>query len=235
MSATHDKDIELWRAWKKSPTPKNLEPLFNQLNPLIGKEVNRWSGAVSSVPLTMEAKKLTVEALHSYDPKFGASLGTHVTNRLQKLSRLVYDTQNLARIPELALLNINTLNAAKKELEARHGREATIDELADHLSWSQKRIKKLNQFQHSEGVESLGTLPVSGNAEDDSNIVYIYHGLAPEDQKLFEHLTGYGGAPKLNTKQISKKLDMNIGQVNYARKKLVTKIQDMLKAGEPKK
>jgi DNA-directed RNA polymerase specialized sigma subunit len=235
MSTTGDKDIELWKKWKKTQTPTNLSPLLDQLGPLINKEVSRWSGAISSVPLTIEAKKLAVEALHSYDPKYGAALGTHVTNRLQKLSRLVYSSQNLAKLPELALLRINTLNSAKKELESRHGREPTIDELADHLSWSAKSIKKLNQFQHSENVESLGSLPISGNAEDDGNIVYIYHGLAPADQKLFEHLTGYGGAPRLNTKQLAKKLGMNVGQINYSKKKLTTKIQEMLAAGEPKK
>jgi DNA-directed RNA polymerase specialized sigma subunit len=234
MPINRDKDVELWKTWKKTPTSKNLSPLLDNLTPLIGKEVGRWSGAISSVPLTIEARRLAVEALHSYDPKFGASLGTHVTNRLQKLSRIVYESQNLARIPELALLRINTLNSATKELEAHHGREPTIDELADHLSWSQASIKKLQPFRHAENIESLTTLPVSGNAEDDSNIVYIYHGLAPADQKLFEHLTGYGGAEKLNAKQLAKKLEMNVGQLNYAKKKLVTRIQEMQKAGDKK-
>jgi DNA-directed RNA polymerase specialized sigma subunit len=235
MPPNKDRDMELWKTWKANPGSRTLAPLLQQVAPLINKEVSRWSGAISSVPLQVEGARLAVEAFTSYDPKYGAALSTHLTNRLQKLSRMVYDAQALAKVPELALLRINTLNSAKKELESRHGREPTIDELADHLSWSAKSIKKLNQFQHSENVESLGSLPISGNAEDDGNIVYIYHGLAPADQKLFEHLTGYGGAPRLNTKQLAKKLGMNVGQINYSKKKLTTKIQEMLAAGESKK
>ena len=235
MIVDHDKDIRLWRAWKKNPTPTNLSPLLTQLEPLIGKEVNRWSGAISKVPLQIEAYRLAVEAFHSYDPKFGAAIGTHVTNRLQKLSRIVYESQNLARIPELALLRINTLKNATKELEAHKGREPTIEELADHLSWSQASIKKLTPFMHAENIESLGALPVSGNAEDDSRSVYVYHGLAPNEQKLLEYFTGYGGTQQLNSKEIAKKLDINVGQVNYAKKLLIAKIHSMESAGETKK
>lgn len=220
-----DKDIELWKAWKKSPSEQTLTPLLKQVEPLINKEVNRWSGAVSSVPLMIEAKKQAIEAFHTYDPKKGAGLGTHVSNRIQKISRLVYSKQNLARIPEQEQLRTNAYRNAERELESNLGRPPTIEELSEHMSWPGAAIKKVRKMIHTENIESVGSMPISGHTEDDTLLNYIYHDLAPHEQLLFEHVTGYGGTKKLSTPDMLKKLKMTQSQFSYAKKKLIDKVK----------
>lgn len=227
-----ERDMTLWHAWKKTPSDTNMSALLSQVNPLIHREANKWAGSLARPLLVAEGQRLAVGAFHSYDPSKGAALGTHVVNALQKMSRLSYSNQNVARLPENKMLMFHSFNVAQSKLTDEHGRPPTTDELADHLGWS---IKHLTTFRkeigHQELLESGGNTPDGGNAglydsdESDHTLDFVHHDLPPSQKLIFEHLTGYGGAPILSNAEIQKKLNLTQGQYSYLKQRLVATIE----------
>lgn len=226
-----DTDLNAWRAWKAAPTDANATALLRQVDPLIQKEVNKWSGALARPLLETEGKRLAMEAFKSYDPDKGAALGTHVVNQLQRMSRLTYTHQNIARLPENKALLYNTYTTAHAELSDTHGRAPTTDELADHLQWPLKKVEEYRRaVSRKERLESGGLFGTgdAGLYADDtqSHVVdFIHHDLPAQHKAIFEHLTGYGGAQILSNQQIQKKLGLTQGQYSYAKKQLITKLE----------
>lgn len=223
------KDVALWREWKRNPSPMNLQRLLDQLNPVVQRAVNQWSGSLARPALELEAKNLAREAIETYRPTGGASLATHVTNRLKKLSRLSYTHQNLARIPEYQTLKFHTYTSAQAQLQDELGREPTSAELADQLGWSGSAVSAFQRNLRQEFIESGDTPPIFDERPDDSGMIdYIYYDLAPVQQKIFEHTTGYQGAQVLNNPQIMKKLKLTQGQLSYQKRLMTNRIENIM-------
>ncbi len=228
-SISKDRDLELWKKWKRSKSPMDLQPLLTQMAGILNKEVNRWSGVLARDVLFQEAEVLAKEAFETYDPKMGAALSTHVTNRLQKLSRTVYSHQNLARIPEHGVLKIQVFNRAHTELENSLGRAPSNTELAEQLAWSHAAVEKLRKEMRRESIESLDTknTPVHGPGDGEAMVHLMFYDLNPTEQAIFSAKTGYGGAPVLSGQELQKKLNMTQGQISYTQTKMINKIKGM--------
>lgn len=222
MSFRSQTDDELYAAWRKSRAPQDLEALIKALEPLIHAEVNRRAGTLSRDLLVVQAKKLAVDAVKSFNPSMGVKLSTHVTNQLQKLSRVNYAHQNAARIPEHSMLQFHSVNIATEDFKAEHGREPSGEELADTLGWSPKKLEQFRtQFGRSELLESIdtpGDLFVA--ATHDPRIDYVYTTLTPRQQQIFEMTTGYHGAKRLTNPQIMSKLGITQGVLSYEKTKI---------------
>lgn len=218
-------DIVLWEQWNRSKTDQNMDALLRQINPLVQKEVNKWMGALARPLLEIEAKRLAVEAIRSYNPHRGAALGTHVTNQLKKLSRISYTHQNVARIPEYQSLKFHTYNLAESSLKDRLGRDPTTDELADSLGWSNSYLRGFQRGLRREFVESGEVPPFFDTTSGESGLIdFVYNDLSPVQKRIFEHTTGYGGKKVLSNPELINKLKMTQGQLSYQKKLLVTKI-----------
>lgn len=220
-------DLAAWSAWKDKPTDANASALLAQVSPLIHREVQKWAGTLARPLLETEGKRLAMQAFSSYDPAKGAALGTHVVNQLQRMSRLSYANQNVARLPENKMLLYHAYNVAHADLSDASGRPPTIDELSDRLGWP---IKKVEEYRRSIGrrerLESGGLFEASdaglyGEDEQDHLVDFIHHDLAPPQRLMFEHLTGYGGAERLSNQDIQKRLGLTQGQYSYMKKQLV--------------
>lgn len=223
---TKERDLELWRTWKKTRSDPDLAALMKQMNPIIQKEVNRWSGVLARPVVEMEARRLAIQAFDNYNEFAGAAVSTHLTNYLQKLSRLIYTHQNLARIPEYQTLKINAFNRARSELETTLGREPTTEELADSVGWSKSQIADLHKLTRPEQLEFHDSMPsFAKEGEDDGTIDLVYHDLNPTQKIIFEHQTGYGGKQKLSNKDLMKKLSLTQGQLSYEKRRLVERIK----------
>jgi len=217
-------DLELWKQWKKTKSPADLQRLLIQLNPILNREISKWAPSMSRSYLEGEAKRLAVEAFESYDPNQGTALSTYVASRLPKLSRIVYSSQNVARLSETRNLLFHTYYTATNDLRDRHGREATNEELADHLGWSPKKLEQFQrQSQRKEFIESEDH-PDAEEAEDHL-VDFIYHDLTPLQKSIFEYSTGYQGKPKLSGEEIMKKLGITQGQLSYQKTLLVTAVE----------
>lgn len=232
-----EQDLALWRTWKRTPTDANLSAILRQLDPLIQREASKWAGTLARPLLETEGRRLAVEALHDYDPSRGAAVGTHVVTRLQKMSRLSYANQNVARLPENKMLMFHAYNLGHSHLEDELGRVPTTDELADHLGWSIPHLTKFRrEISHQEMLESGGAAE-SGSAglfeadEQDHTVDFLHHDLAPQQKLIFEHLTGYGGAKILTNQEIQKKLGLTQGQYSYQKKQIVDRAAALHKGG----
>jgi hypothetical protein len=138
---------------------------------------------------------------------------------------MVYSSQNAARMSETKALGFNAYHNAYTDLKDNHGREPTVIELADHLAWSPKRVTEFQQQAgRKEFVESEEHPDSDDNAEDHL-VDFIYHDLPPLQQKIFEHASGYRGAPRLSGKGMMKKLNLTQGQLSYQKALLVTAIE----------
>lgn len=230
-TARQDQDHAAWQAWKRAPTDANASALLKSVEPLIQREASKWAGTLARPLLETEGKRLAMQAFHSYDPSKGAALGTHVVNQLQRMSRLSYANQNVARLPENKMLLFHAYNMAHSELADTHGRSPTTDEVADHLGWP---LKKVEEYRTSIGRREMlesGGLFESGDAglfdddKSDHTVDFIHHGLTPQHKTIFEHLTGYGGAEQLSNQQIQKKLGITQGQYSYAKKQLIDHVE----------
>ncbi len=225
MTTRQQQDLELWEKWQQNKTPEALQALVDRLNPLIYKEVNKWGNTVPRVALESKARMLVADALQSYNPTKGAAVGTHVASRLRKVSRFVYPYQNVARLPENKQLLYNTFNVATNKLYDDLGRDPTIEELADDLSWTPKKVGEFQQsFGRKELVESEG---VFGDEDsDDAGLVdFYYHGLNPSDKMLFEDITGYQMKPTLNNRQLMSKHRLTQGQLSYRKRKFIDQVR----------
>jgi len=222
MSGYQEEDIQAWRNWKRQPGDVTLQSVLDRLNPIIHTEVNRWAGTLARPALEIEAKRLAVEAIQSFNPTGGASLATHVTNRLKKLSRLSYTHQNIARIPEYQTLKYHTYASASAKLQDKLGREPTHAELADELNWSKSSLKNFQTSLRREFVESGDTPPFFDQEVGEGGMIdYVYHDLSPMQKQIFEHTTGYGGNKPLDNPALTKKLKITQGQLSY-QKRLIT-------------
>ena len=228
--SSKDRDIELWKAWKRTKSPMDLQPLLKQFEGLVNKEVNRWGGVIAREVLEMEGLRLAKQAFETYDPKAGTALSTHVTNYLQKLSRTVYEHQNLARIPEYQTLKIKQFEKARSDLESQLGRDPSASELASKLMWSLAAVEELRTQMRRESLESKDThgIPVAGYGAHDSQIHLVYHDLTPMQKVVFEHKTGYGGAPVLSGDELMKKTKLSQGQLSYELNKIKDKFKSVL-------
>ena len=225
-----EQDRVLWDQWKKNPTDANTSALLQQINPLIQREVNKWAGTLARPLLETEGKRLAVQAFQTYDPNRGAALGTHIVNQLQKMSRLSYANQNVARLPENKMLQFHAFHVAHSELQDTLGRAPSADELSDHLGWTMQRLEHFRKLTgHQELLES-GSFEsgIKGQiVSDDANhlVDFLHHDLPPTQKAIFEHLTGYRGAEQLNNQQIQKKLNITQGQYSYQKRQLLDTVE----------
>jgi hypothetical protein len=220
------KDVQLWEAWKANPSKETLSPLFKQLEPVIQKEVSRWAtGGVSRPVLTIQAKKLTLDALNSFAPD-KAALNTHVTNQLKGLSRQAYTYVSSARIPEHRALKIKTYDSAIEDLKEELGREPTVSELSRELKWSQSEVERMRKELRREFGTSQPIPPGFEQFDSDRGLLdFVYHDLADQDKIVFEHSTGYGGAPILSAKDLTDKTGMTQGQISHSKRRIKSFIE----------
>lgn len=227
--ADYSKDTELWRSWSRLRSDTNMQNLLAQLDPLIQSEVNRWAGSLARPLLEIEAKRLAIDAIGSFSPSGGASLGSHVMNSLKRLSRLVYTHQNVGRIPEHQVLKLQSYNVAVNNLKDQLGRDPTVQEISEDLRWSKPYLARFQKSLRKEYVESGDTPPIfDTNSGSSGTIDFVYNDLPTLHKKIFEHTTGYGGAKILDNSELMKKLHLTQGQYSYQKRQVIDKVERAL-------
>lgn len=224
----HSKDLEQWQKWRSTRDPVDLNNLYKQMDPLIKKSVSNWRGTLAEPVLDAEAKLLAYKAFDSYTPG-RAALSTHVVNNLQKLSRINYQGQNAARIPEHRQIKYRTFTNATEDLTDRLGREPNVAELSQNLAWNPKEVSR---FQREIRNELSDSSPVTGFAtvtDADAAVVdYLYFDASPTEKLIMENLMGYGSRKPISVKELAAKSHMNEQQIYYEKKKLVDKMSKEL-------
>jgi hypothetical protein len=224
MSARSDRDMELYTAYKANPNKNTLNPLLKQFDGTINKAVNKWGGGnVAPMVLKIKAKGIVKDAINNFDPS-KSQLNTHVTNHLKGLSRPVYETQ-VARMPESRTYKTGTFLARQDELTNTLGRIPTVSELSEDLKWSQKEVGRFREELRAQYSTSKPTPPGFENFNSDmAELDFIYHDLNDQDKVVFEHTTGYGGAPILSGAGLTRKSKLTQGQISHSKRRIRNKV-----------
>ena len=232
MSDRKKQDVLLWNTWRQDPSKGNLSALLTQVNPILQKEVNRWSGGSIATPiLNVNAKKLAIQAFETFDPGKSA-LNTHVTNNLKGLSRDPYTYVNPARMPEHRQIKFKTFTDSEERLLDTLGRQPTAQELARDLKWSLSEVSRFrsevrNEFSTSQPVPAgFDTVDRTGGV-----LAYVYHDLPEVDKLVLEHSTGYGGAPVLPAKDLTKLTGLTQGQISHSKRRIRKAIESVSSVG----
>tara|TARA_Y100000592_G_scaffold19371_2_gene29738 strand:- start:50969 stop:51673 length:705 start_codon:yes stop_codon:yes gene_type:complete len=229
MASRHDyqQDIKAWDDWKQTGNKAQLSVLFKRMEPVIQKEVSRWSsGPVARPVINLEAKKLSLNAFRTFDPN-KARLNTHLTNNLKGLSRIVYTHTNPARMPEHQVLKMNTFLTSKNSLEEQLGREPTTVELSEDLAWSPREVESY-QGQMRTGYSTSQPVPAGFEKYDADRafLDFVYNDLVDQDQIVFEHTTGYGGKRILSAQELIAKTGMTQGQISHSKRRIRRMIEE---------
>jgi len=218
-----DNQVKLWQEWDKTHNKKTLSQLVASFNPMIKSQINRFSSGLITPPvLEAEAKKLTIDAISSFNPR-KANLGTHVFNHLKKLRRFTLKHQNIFKVPELKGLSIKTYQGVNEFLHEKLGRPPSLNELSEELKWPAKRITSIQNIIKGSVPES--TMVYQDIGHKGPTIDYVYNNLDPKSQFVFEHLTGYQGSSQLNEKQIAKRLKITPKKIHKMKNKIIQSFQ----------
>jgi len=185
-------DLELWKRWDSGGRkPADVKPLLVRFNPMINDRARIYLDKGMMIPpaaIKAEHRKQFMRAVETYDPKKGASLGTHVFSTLRASSRFITTNQNIARIPETRIFDIGDLKRATSTLDARLDREPTPKELAGYLRWNIGDVVRLQKENRRDLRASK--FPVDVNVHRPSAVPaalkFVRRDLEPRDRKVLD-------------------------------------------------
>jgi len=216
MDLAKDKDLDLWRRWNASHSMVDLETLMAQMQPVMMREVNRWTSIAPKLLLKAEANKQALNAFKTFNPSMGFQLSTHLTNSLMKLSRVAYSRQSSLTVPEHQRITYNQIVNLRSRLENDLGRPPTMEHLADHMQMSIPKIQKIIANVERKELMESGEGPVFQQHTDENDIIELaYHDFTPLQKQVFDFRTGFhGGKPQKNN-EVIKQLGITQGQLSY--------------------
>lgn len=214
--------IQRWKSGDKIAA----DQILRQLKPTIDSALKSFASGQQDA-LRIQAAKLTLSSLTSYDPSKNVQPSTFVFNNLQRLSRLRRQRQNIIHIPQDAAYKYNIIRQKSVQLQDQLGRQPTSQELADSLGMSQTKIQKIlgksvNIINDSSAVSAITgqSTFAKKNTTDSDYIDYTYRSLGPIQQKIMQWSLGLKGRPILSNIQIAKKLNISPGAVSQRRLKI---------------
>lgn len=216
--------MDSWTEWKRTGDEKHLSELYTKYDGMIQSSVNKYMNPNIPRPaLEGEAKNQAYIAFDTYDPNRGTQLSTHVGTRLHKLYSYVSKYQNVGKIPEGEISNINTYKKAKEDLRLSVGREPSTIELADHLSWDIKRVGRMEASLRGDyvGLENISALESNPQFQ---RMMFTYYEMTPEEQIVFDYTLGSHGKPKMSPGQIAVQMNISNSKVSAIRSKIAKRM-----------
>lgn len=214
-----EKDLELWREWRRTRSHAVLEQLYDRLEPTISYHLQRWRSArVPQGALRAEAERLTLEALNTYDPNSGAAIRTYVNQWLQKLYSYVVNAGSVTKIPEHRYRQFRKFTSAERELKDKFKRDPSAAELADHLKIPKSEVERYRKESYgvlTETPESDVLSDFMGHSPQNRYILEAaYYDLSPDEKVVYEFLSGRYGRPQVtSTSEIARLANMSASKV----------------------
>jgi len=220
--------------YQSDPTPQNLRTVVDGLRPTIDYSLISM-GLQGDPVMQNQAKLFAAGAVRKYDPTHGTSLKTHVSNQLKQMHRFARKAQQPVRVPERDQWTQHALHRAEQEFIESKGREPSTLELSEWSTIPLKKIEHVRRIPHarSEG-QAAGPDPSNPHDLGEEGVDYfaeamdyVYRGLPARDQKIFEHMTGFGGAAELTPAEISHKLGVSQSLVSRKFAAMMLELQDL--------
>lgn len=237
LTKLEDNYAQEFGAWQQTPNPQTTGQLLRKLQPVMDRGIRAHVGPRSSPVLRSHARRITLNALRTYDP-VRARLGTHITNHLKGLRRASRQQQQVMRVPERVSLDQQFLHEAEIELHDRLGREPSLMELADHTGVSRDRINHVRKFRPPVAEGSLlAVTDIGGEAtsfapavEQDNTPVTleaVYGDLDATNQKIMDWSLGLHGAQQMSNQDIARRLRVSPGAVSQRKAQIQKRIDEM--------
>jgi RNA polymerase primary sigma factor len=240
-----EKEQQLWETWNKNDrSPKHLEPLLKVFDPVVNAKIREWKAPrVNESAFKAELHTHMIKAFQDFDPERGASLRTHVENRIQKAKRYNVKHQNFAYIPEEPAGFIGKINRATDELKEDLGRDPTHEEIARQVNdidprakLTGKKVKDIITFQRKDQPGSQWTFdPVARTSNREQEVLSLIQAELPaifpndDDRAVFEHIYGINGKALITgTNELAKKLGKSASQISRIKSAVGNKVKSYL-------
>jgi DNA-directed RNA polymerase specialized sigma subunit len=226
-----EEDLKIWSVWKKNKSPSNATKLVNHFIPLVRTDIARYSSNMAPAVVEAHAKDLILQASDKYSRSEGVALATFIKSYMRKLSQRNSDWRSPLKIPAHRAYKYPIFKDGYEELANNKNREPTVSELSDHLKWSKAEVTRFLNEIRKEYTETKPFVAsyIPQQSYEEEMLDYVYHDMTTPEKLLFELTSGYGGKPKRHSKEIMKIMNWNQNQLSYNKKKLVDKIQEVMK------
>lgn len=221
-----DRVLQLINMWKTTKDKQYTGQILQYLKPTINSALKSFGGSQQQ-HLKIQAAKLALASLQTFDPAKNIQPSTHVFHNLQRLNRIRRDRQNIIHIPQTALYQQQMIAAKQSQLQDQLGREPSIQQLSDFIGMSAQRInkiknKQLNTINQSSAIsQTTGQSTFSKKVQTDKDYLqYTYKSLGPIQQKILQWSTGMYNKPILSNQQIAAKLQITPGAVSQRKARI---------------
>lgn len=150
------KEVALWARWNKGGRKQqDLVPLMSSMENLVQREARKYNkgygGALVQGANELEARKLLLRGLKTYDPNRNTKLTTHVHNQFQRMTEVAAKRRNFGAMSRKDFQTYQQFNNAVNELKEEKGIvEPTVPQIAQQLRWPIGRTKRVQQSVRKE-------------------------------------------------------------------------------------
>lgn len=232
-------DIQAWETWKQQPTPERMDTLMGRFDPVFRSKAQTWKAPnVNQAAFLTNLRINAVDAFNTYDPNRGASLRTHLENRLQRAKRFNVQHQNYAYQPEGQVGHIGRITKAQDILREELGRDPTPQEITQHLNpelqgrnqLSPKKVERILQGQRKDIIgSSFESDPTPFAIQREREVIGLLRkDLNPEQQQIYDHLYGKNGKKQItSTTELAKVLGKSPSQISRLRTGILQKFDEL--------
>jgi len=222
------RDLQYWQQWKEGgKRPEHLEPLLKVYQPRFNQKVQQWKPpAIPEAAFRAELHRNFIQALETYNPNKGASVSTHVENRLQKTKRFVGKHQNIGYIPEGQARYIGTIQRAQDELTEEFGRAPSDAEIGRHIGLPIKRVKTIRAAMVRDIPSSMFESDPTARASrrEQEVLSLLPTALKPDELEVFNHVYGREGRSKItSTNALAARLGKSPSQISRIKTRIARK------------
>ena len=160
--STDEEILEVWKQFKQTEKDaEDYEPLRNRLveryMPLVrynGERIwQRLPDGVELDDLISAGIFGLMDAIDAYDMDRGVKFETYCVPRIR--GAMLDELRTMDWVPRLVRSKASKLAVAKKQLETKYGRPATVQELAEQMELSVAEVEKMESDANAVGVVSL--------------------------------------------------------------------------------
>lgn len=231
-----DPIMDAYKAWLAKPSQDSSRALLSSLDTQIGTALHTFAPGMED-HLRLKARTMALQAAGTYDPGRGMHLKSYVYQQLQPIQREFGKRSNAVRLPERHLLDRKRLDHAEAEFEAEKGRPPSVAELADYTSIPVDAIARARahkpQMAESQTVDKETGDAYRGVASDPQEMWahHVYNSLGPVDQRIYEMVTGFGGARTYPKGEIARRLRISAPAVSQRINRIAARLEEGMNLG----
>ena len=156
--ASNDEILEIWKQYKPDCTDKALRnKLMERYFPLVkynGERIwQRLPDGVELDDLISAGVFGLMDAIDAYDMERGVKFETYCVPRIR--GAMLDELRTMDWVPRLVRSKASKLNDARKKLEAKLGRQPTVQEMAEKMEMTVKEVEKMMSDANAVGLISL--------------------------------------------------------------------------------